>query len=355
MTLKRIIVLSLFSIVFYACNNNADENLSNQVNSISIKKPSAYDQKLIKIASIDKSFANYSVRAFEVYNDYVSLFGSNPDKMELDKIVNFSQIDDSQIHSLKLLDSAITLPVLKELNPLIRSYKINARAFAVTINSCKSYFTKKEYKKDKYDQAVVLHKLTIDIYSKFKKADSILRIKSKKIAKSLENEYLYSLNEAGLEVEYLAIVGKKDVDNLNTLLSSSTYNDLKVEKLASLHNKIETTFNKLTELKQSDLKQFNHNTTVYYSNLEQLNHSFNELIQRKNDKKKFSKDELKKLNENKIAASSVNGSIEAVLLSCEKLTDSFKDYKSDKAYTNPIIASTKNKIANSVKIPSAIK
>ena len=135
MTLKRIIVLSLFSIVFYACNNNIDENLNNQANSISVQKPSAYDQKLIKIASIDKSFANYSVRAFEVYNDYVSLFGSNPDKMELDKIVNFSQIDDSQIHSLKLLDSAITLPVLKELNPLIRSYKINARAFAVTINS----------------------------------------------------------------------------------------------------------------------------------------------------------------------------------------------------------------------------
>ena len=29
MTLKRIIVLSLFSIVFYACNNNIDENLKN--------------------------------------------------------------------------------------------------------------------------------------------------------------------------------------------------------------------------------------------------------------------------------------------------------------------------------------
>lgn len=338
MRLKKIIIPSFCLLMIIACNKSNDKELDDQANKITLQKPTEHVQKLIKIASIDKSFNSYSVRAFEVYNDYINLFGSNANNMELDKIVNFSQIDDFQLYSLKHLDSAIALPVLKELNPLIRSYKINARAFAVTINSCNSYYSKKEYRNDKFNQAAVLHKLTINIYSKFKKSDSILRVKSKKLTQKIENEYLNTLKEEGLEVEYLMLVGTKDIDYLKELLASNSYNDLNVEKLTYLQDKISTTYNKLTELKNSDKNQFNQYCNLYYSNLEHLNQSINELIQRKKDKRKFTKDEIKKLKHNKTSARLVVGSIQSVLFLSERVLESCKDIKLKRGYLNSEIA-----------------
>ncbi|MDY7396145.1 DUF3829 domain-containing protein [Aureibaculum sp. 2210JD6-5] len=355
MTSKKIFILILVLISFFACNNAPDDNSDSKADNISIKEPTDYDLKVKKIKIITDNFNNFSKEAFKTYQDYISSFGNDPENFKSENISNFSEINDYQVRLLKTLDSAIALPILDELNPLIRSYKINARAFSVTINSCESYYSKKEYKKDGYDKGNVLHKLTIDIYDKFYKADSILRLKSERILQKLDNEYLNSLKKDGFEIKYWILLAKKEAEKLNSVLSTTKYSDLNLEELKRLNGAIAKSYNRLTELKDADSIQFDKKSTAYYSDLEELLNATSELYERKKAKKVFSKKELKKLNENEVVASSVTGSIHAVTFAYKNLLKSFKEVEAKQVYISPKIANTKVEIANSIKMPSAIK
>jgi len=355
MSLKKVFILVLFMAALYACNKMSDDNLDNQTDSFSVKEPSDYDLKIKKINIITDHSNNFSKEAFKTYQEYVNTFGNDPKSFKSGNILNFSKINDYHIRLLRVLDSAIAIPVFKELDPLIRSYKINARAFAVTINSCASYYSKKEYKNDGFDKGDVLHKLTLDIYSKFDKANNDLMLKSKWQFQKLEDEYLSTLKKNGFEIKYLSILGKKEAEKLNSVLIRSKYNDLNIGELERLNDTLSKIHNRLSNLKDASNSKFNNKSKIFYLDFEEFFNASNALYKRKKEKKAFTKKEIKKLNKSEFSARSVVGSANAVTFAYKKLIISFKDVRQGQVYINPKIANTKAETANSIKKASAIQ
>ena len=308
MTPKRIIALMLFPLLFYVCNNSSEENLDDQNDNISVNKPSVYELKMKKINVVTNCLKGYSKSAFTAYQEYIGSFGNDAEHYRSKEVSNFTDVNAYNVQQLKLLEETLEIPVLEELNTLIRSYKINARAFSAAINSCERYYTAKGYKKDNFENGKGMHKPVIEIFERFSVVDSLLRVKSNKISENLELEYLDKLKRNGQEVEYLTIVGKKEASKINSLLTSASYDNLNVEKLKLLHDKINGIYEKLIVLKNSETGQFNTKNEVWYDTFEQFLKSVNELHLRKKEKKAFSKKEAKKLEENFIVASSVEGS-----------------------------------------------
>lgn len=315
--------LILFIWVFYACNNTTKVNLVNQTDSIPPKEPTVYDLKMKKINAITNCFNGYSKSAFIAYHEYISLFGKDAHHYKPNEVSNFNEVNPIDVHKLKSLEDALDIPILEELNKLITSYKINARAFSVAIGSCERYYSRKGYKKDNFENGKGMHKPVIEIYGRFSAIDSLLRIQSNKIIETLEVEHLNKLKNDGFEVEYLSIIIENEAEKLNKLLTTTSYNKIKVEQLVVFHDKIKATYDKLKRLKITDKKQFNDENTAYFNNFEQFYKAVDELYVRKKEKNGFSKKEKKRLKESEIAASGVEGSPNKVIDKYEKILKSY--------------------------------
>lgn len=355
MTFKNIFTLALVFTISFACNNSPENNLENQTKNSLIKEPSDYELKIKKLNALAESFNGFSTSAFKTYQSYISSFGSDADNYKQNEVSEILEVSANDVYKLKSLEDVLEIPVLEELNSLITSYKINARAFSVAINSCERYYSKKGYKKDNFENGKGMHKPVVEIYAKFSVIDSLLREKSGKVLAKIEQEHLNTLKKNGFEVEYLSIIGKNDADELHSLLIATNYKDLKVEELNALHNKIKMTYDKLNELKEAGSNQFKVSTRAHFNNFEQLYQAFDELYLRKKEKNKFSKKELKKLKSGGVAANGVEGSIPAVINAYKNLCDSFKDVKTEGVYINPKIANTNAEIANNTKMLRATK
>lgn len=313
MPYKNIFILALVFILFFACNDVPDDNLDKEANNVKVNLPSTYKLKTEKINVIFNSFNGYSKSAFTAYQEYIGFFGDDAENYKPKAISDFTEVDPYHVQNLKSLETILDIPVLDELNPLITSYKINARAFSVAINSCKRYYTGKGYVKDNFENGKAMHKPVVEIFKRFSIVDSLLRLKSNKIFINLEIEHLNNLKKNGPEVEYLTIIGKKRVSKLNRLLTSTHYDNLNLDELKVLYDKIKDTYDKLTELKNAENKLFNTEDKVYYNAFEKLFNSIGELYQRKKENRRFTKKELRELKGNKITANSVAGSPNKVI------------------------------------------
>lgn len=323
MTIKKILISSLVAITLFACNNNSENSLANEAKVTSMNSPSYYALKTKKIIALTDSFKGFSTSAFIAYKEYVNAFGNDADHYKPKEIFKLPEVDAFDIQKLKVLEDALEIPVLDELNPLITSYKINARAFSVAISSCERYYADKGYKKDNFENGRGMHKPVIEIFARFSAVDSLLRLKSIKITEKLEQENLNRLKKEGFEVEYLSIIGKKEADKLIALLTASSYKNLEMKELEVLHRKIRMTYEKLITIKNTEAKHFNAKNLAYFTRFEQFYHAFDELYSRKKEKRAFTRKEMKKLEESEIAASKVEGSPNKVIV---KYKDILKFY-----------------------------
>lgn len=323
MNLKKISVLILLILSLYACDKSKNDALADKTVKALVKEPSDYELKIKKLNLLEDNIKDFSSNALIAYQEYISTFGNDVENYKPTEVSNFIEVDPVAVKKLKTMDDALAIPVLDELNQLITSYKINARAFSVAMNTCERYYNNKGYKKDDFENGKGMHKPVIDIFAKFSATNSLLVLKTNKLLKTLELESLDKLKNDGFEVEYLSILGKKEADKLHIMLTSKDYENLDEKELADLFDKTNDIYNKLKTIIDNDTDKFTSKNIDYFNEFEQFLNAFEELYLHKKEKKKFTKRQLKKLKENKTAAISVAGSSNKVIAKYEDILKAY--------------------------------
>ena len=251
-------------------------------------KTNLYIKDCVNVYSDDVS------RNFDDYKEWVKDLDKGPTGKETNVQSGFQISHDGQDCVDAINQAKALKPALPDVETHADSYGVALKEAVSRINEIYPYYSRGDYKDDKFERAKEAHPALIKAYRDFQTADKAFQEDIDKLEDQVAQDDLKEFgNDPSQRYQYLVVETGIKAKKILKEVDKSSFNQLDAETMQPLIDDFARSVDALLAAKESVKSNVSVSTSLYPSSCEEFLKSSKELMRRVRDKKPFSEIDLR--------------------------------------------------------------